>query len=104
MAQQVVNPNEEVVLDCICDFLDCDTLLFVFNHFTCLLVNLWKFITLSFTKCMREINLQVVLGEESGHVRLITLNRPRQLNVISSKVVRKFIFKNCDVLAFFASL
>ncbi|KAG7037494.1 3-hydroxyisobutyryl-CoA hydrolase-like protein 5 [Cucurbita argyrosperma subsp. argyrosperma] len=32
-------------------------------------------------------NEEVVLGEESGHVRLITLNRPRQLNVISSKVV-----------------
>ncbi|KAK1301383.1 3-hydroxyisobutyryl-CoA hydrolase-like protein 5 [Acorus calamus] len=30
---------------------------------------------------------QVVIGEESGHVRLITLNRPRQLNVISSGVV-----------------
>ncbi|KAF2302220.1 hypothetical protein GH714_033769 [Hevea brasiliensis] len=30
---------------------------------------------------------QVVLGEEIGKVRLITLNRPRQLNVISSKVV-----------------
>ncbi|KAJ4729001.1 3-hydroxyisobutyryl-CoA hydrolase-like protein [Melia azedarach] len=30
---------------------------------------------------------QVVLGEEVEHVRLITLNRPRQLNVISSKVV-----------------
>ncbi|KAG8662630.1 3-hydroxyisobutyryl-CoA hydrolase-like protein 5 [Manihot esculenta] len=30
---------------------------------------------------------QVVLGEEIGNVRLITLNRPRQLNVISSKVV-----------------
>ncbi|EEF35736.1 3-hydroxyisobutyryl-CoA hydrolase-like protein 5 isoform X2 [Ricinus communis] len=30
---------------------------------------------------------QVVLGEEISHVRLITLNRPRQLNVISSKVV-----------------
>ncbi|KAJ9172838.1 hypothetical protein P3X46_016036 [Hevea brasiliensis] len=29
----------------------------------------------------------VVLGEEIGKVRLITLNRPRQLNVISSKVV-----------------
>lgn len=30
---------------------------------------------------------QVVLGEEIDHVRVITLNRPRQLNVISSKVV-----------------
>ncbi|CAA3012709.1 3-hydroxyisobutyryl- hydrolase 5 [Olea europaea subsp. europaea] len=30
---------------------------------------------------------QVVLGEEIGHVRLITLNQPRRLNVISSKVV-----------------
>ncbi|KAB8455111.1 hypothetical protein FH972_025264 [Carpinus fangiana] len=30
---------------------------------------------------------QVVLGEEIDHVRLITLNRPRQLNVISSTVV-----------------
>lgn len=30
---------------------------------------------------------QVILGEEIDHVRLITLNRPRQLNVISSKVV-----------------
>lgn len=30
---------------------------------------------------------QVVLGEEIDHVRLITLNRPRHLNVISSKVV-----------------
>ncbi|KAF8413588.1 hypothetical protein HHK36_001579 [Tetracentron sinense] len=30
---------------------------------------------------------QVVLGEEVNHVRLITLNRPRQLNVISLKVV-----------------
>ncbi|XP_057474243.1 3-hydroxyisobutyryl-CoA hydrolase-like protein 5 isoform X1 [Actinidia eriantha] len=30
---------------------------------------------------------EVVLGEEIDHVRLITLNRPRQLNVISSKVV-----------------
>ncbi|KAK9150900.1 hypothetical protein Syun_009209 [Stephania yunnanensis] len=30
---------------------------------------------------------QVVIGEEVNHVRLITLNRPRQLNVISSKVV-----------------
>ncbi|GKV23040.1 hypothetical protein SLEP1_g32825 [Rubroshorea leprosula] len=29
----------------------------------------------------------VVLGEEIEHVRVITLNRPRQLNVISSKVV-----------------
>ncbi|KAM4094900.1 hypothetical protein ACJW30_06G229500 [Castanea mollissima] len=32
-------------------------------------------------------NEEVVLGEELDHVRLITLNRPRQLNVISSKVV-----------------
>ncbi|XP_052207497.1 3-hydroxyisobutyryl-CoA hydrolase-like protein 5 [Diospyros lotus] len=32
-------------------------------------------------------NVEVVLGEEIDHVRLITLNRPRQLNVISSKVV-----------------
>ncbi|KAA8526196.1 hypothetical protein F0562_008065 [Nyssa sinensis] len=32
-------------------------------------------------------NEEVVLGEEIDHVRLITLNRPRQLNVISSKVV-----------------
>lgn len=30
---------------------------------------------------------EVVVGEEVGHVRLITLNRPRQLNVISSQVV-----------------
>lgn len=30
---------------------------------------------------------QVVLGEEVSHVRVITLNRPRQLNVISSQVV-----------------
>lgn len=30
---------------------------------------------------------EVVIGEEKGHVRLITLNRPRQLNVISPKVV-----------------
>lgn len=30
---------------------------------------------------------QVVLGEEIGNARLLTLNRPRQLNVISSKVV-----------------
>uniref|UniRef100_A0A2N9IAD1 3-hydroxyisobutyryl-CoA hydrolase n=1 Tax=Fagus sylvatica TaxID=28930 RepID=A0A2N9IAD1_FAGSY len=30
---------------------------------------------------------EVLLGEEIDHVRLITLNRPRQLNVISSKVV-----------------
>lgn len=30
---------------------------------------------------------QVILGEEIDHVRLITLNQPRQLNVISSKVV-----------------
>lgn len=28
-----------------------------------------------------------MLGEEVDRVRLITLNRPRQLNVISSKVV-----------------
>ncbi|KAM7497709.1 hypothetical protein LguiA_022123 [Lonicera macranthoides] len=31
---------------------------------------------------------EVILGEEINHVRLITLNRPRQLNVISSKVVK----------------
>ncbi|KAL2483458.1 3-hydroxyisobutyryl-CoA hydrolase-like protein 5 [Forsythia ovata] len=30
---------------------------------------------------------EVVLGEKIGHVRLITLNQPRRLNVISSKVV-----------------
>ncbi|XP_039121210.1 3-hydroxyisobutyryl-CoA hydrolase-like protein 5 [Dioscorea cayenensis subsp. rotundata] len=30
---------------------------------------------------------EVVVGEEVGRVRLITLNRPRQLNVISSQVV-----------------
>ncbi|KAJ4871762.1 3-hydroxyisobutyryl-CoA hydrolase-like protein 5 [Raphanus sativus] len=30
---------------------------------------------------------QVVVGEEKGSVRLATLNRPRQLNVISSQVV-----------------
>ncbi|XP_020099305.1 3-hydroxyisobutyryl-CoA hydrolase-like protein 5 [Ananas comosus] len=30
---------------------------------------------------------EVVMGEEVNNVRLITLNRPRQLNVISSKVV-----------------
>ncbi|XP_058111260.1 3-hydroxyisobutyryl-CoA hydrolase-like protein 5 [Magnolia sinica] len=30
---------------------------------------------------------EVVLAEEVNHARLITLNRPRQLNVISSKVV-----------------
>ncbi|OVA15623.1 hypothetical protein BVC80_1313g10 [Macleaya cordata] len=33
------------------------------------------------------ITEEVVLGEEVNHVRLITLNRPRQLNVISPKVV-----------------
>ncbi|KAM1822338.1 hypothetical protein ACFX1X_024766 [Malus domestica] len=30
---------------------------------------------------------EIVVGEQIEHVRLITLNRPRQLNVISSKVV-----------------
>ncbi|KAI0522965.1 hypothetical protein KFK09_005354 [Dendrobium nobile] len=30
---------------------------------------------------------EVVLAEETGHVSVITLNRPRQLNVISSRVV-----------------
>lgn len=30
---------------------------------------------------------EVIIGEEKGHVRLITLNRPRQLNVISPKMV-----------------
>ncbi|XP_072967355.1 3-hydroxyisobutyryl-CoA hydrolase-like protein 5 [Typha angustifolia] len=30
---------------------------------------------------------EVVIGEEINHARVITLNRPRQLNVISSKVV-----------------
>ncbi|KAK6919782.1 Enoyl-CoA hydratase/isomerase domain [Dillenia turbinata] len=32
-------------------------------------------------------NEQVVIAEEIDHVRLITLNRPRQLNVINSEVV-----------------
>ncbi|PIA41562.1 hypothetical protein AQUCO_02200180v1 [Aquilegia coerulea] len=36
---------------------------------------------------MAALEEQVVIGEEVNHVRLITLNRPRQLNVISSKVV-----------------
>ncbi|GAA0147953.1 hydrolase [Lithospermum erythrorhizon] len=31
--------------------------------------------------------MEVVVGEEVGNVRLITLNRPRQLNVISSQLV-----------------
>ncbi|XP_056848744.1 LOW QUALITY PROTEIN: 3-hydroxyisobutyryl-CoA hydrolase-like protein 5 [Raphanus sativus] len=35
------------------------------------------------------IDEQVVVGEEKGSVRLATLNRPRQLNVISSQVVLK---------------
>ncbi|XP_027064713.2 3-hydroxyisobutyryl-CoA hydrolase-like protein 5 isoform X1 [Coffea arabica] len=38
----------------------------------------------------QQVNSQdeeVVLAEEMSHVRLITLNRPRQLNVISSRVV-----------------
>nr|XP_027065098.1 3-hydroxyisobutyryl-CoA hydrolase-like protein 5 isoform X3 [Coffea arabica] len=38
----------------------------------------------------QQVNRQdeeVVLAEEMSHVRLITLNRPRQLNVISSRVV-----------------
>ncbi|KAF8079904.1 hypothetical protein N665_0994s0029 [Sinapis alba] len=35
------------------------------------------------------IDEQVVVGEEKGFVRLATLNRPRQLNVISSQVVLK---------------
>ncbi|KAJ0236061.1 3-hydroxyisobutyryl-CoA hydrolase-like protein 5 [Hirschfeldia incana] len=35
------------------------------------------------------IDEQVVVGEEKGFVRLATLNRPRQLNVISSEVVLK---------------
>ncbi|CAF2105563.1 unnamed protein product [Brassica napus] len=35
------------------------------------------------------IDEQVVVGEEKGSVRLATLNRPRQLNVISSEVVLK---------------
>ncbi|KAK8948430.1 3-hydroxyisobutyryl-CoA hydrolase-like protein 5 [Platanthera zijinensis] len=30
---------------------------------------------------------EVVLAEEAGHVSILTLNRPRQLNVISSRVV-----------------
>lgn len=38
------------------------------------------------------IHIQVILGEEIGHVRLITLNRPRQLNVISLKVVYIYIY------------
>ncbi|KAG9153918.1 hypothetical protein Leryth_006024 [Lithospermum erythrorhizon] len=34
-----------------------------------------------------RIKMEVVVGEEIGSVRLITLNRPRQLNVISSQLV-----------------
>ncbi|VVA90203.1 unnamed protein product [Arabis nemorensis] len=37
----------------------------------------------------RNMDEPVVLVEEKGSVRLTTLNRPRQLNVISSQVVRK---------------
>ncbi|BBG99777.1 ATP-dependent caseinolytic protease/crotonase family protein, partial [Prunus dulcis] len=35
----------------------------------------------------KSSTVHVILGEEIEHVRLITLNRPRHLNVISSKVV-----------------
>ncbi|CAH9107504.1 unnamed protein product [Cuscuta europaea] len=34
------------------------------------------------------LDAEVVLAEEAGSARLITLNRPKQLNVISSKVVK----------------
>ncbi|KAL5571350.1 hypothetical protein UlMin_020947 [Ulmus minor] len=34
-----------------------------------------------------NVNEEVLLGEEIGHARLITLNQPRKLNVISSRVV-----------------
>ncbi|ESQ36256.1 hypothetical protein EUTSA_v10007893mg [Eutrema salsugineum] len=37
----------------------------------------------------RNIDDPVVIGEEKGFVKLTTLNRPRQLNVISSEVVLK---------------
>lgn len=51
---------------------------------------------LSVRKCPWDQNhlliaVQVVLGEEIDCVRLITLNRPRQLNVISSKVVCRLL-------------
>jgi len=32
-------------------------------------------------------DVQVVVGEEIEHVRVITLNRPRQLNAISPELV-----------------
>ncbi|CAH9104306.1 unnamed protein product [Cuscuta epithymum] len=35
-----------------------------------------------------HLDAEVVLAEEAGSARLITLNRPKQLNVISSKVVK----------------
>ena len=36
----------------------------------------------------RVLLVQVVLGQETGSARVITLNRPRQLNGISDRVVR----------------
>ncbi|CAI9754936.1 unnamed protein product [Fraxinus pennsylvanica] len=56
-----------------------------------LLVKSWeswaKVITILMAKEVTTSDEQVVLGEEIGHVRSITLNQPRRLNVISSKVV-----------------
>jgi len=37
--------------------------------------------------------VQVVLGQETGSARVITLNRPRQLNGISDRVVGKLAFR-----------
>lgn len=37
-----------------------------------------------------DFGLKVVLGEEIDHVRLITLNRPKQLNAISPELVTPF--------------
>ncbi|KAL0443740.1 UNVERIFIED_CONTAM: 3-hydroxyisobutyryl-CoA hydrolase-like protein 5 [Sesamum latifolium] len=46
-----------------------------------------KLIDIQMAQVAENPNEEVVLGEEIGHVRVITLNQPRRLNVISSDVV-----------------
>jgi len=49
-------------------------------------------LTASHLQAITSVNLneeQVVLDEEIGHVRVVTLNSPRKLNIITSKVVSR---------------
>ncbi|KAL0362540.1 UNVERIFIED_CONTAM: 3-hydroxyisobutyryl-CoA hydrolase-like protein 5 [Sesamum calycinum] len=58
------------------------------KHGLPVVLSFWiKLIDIQMAQVAENPNEEVVLGEEIGHVRVITLNQPRRLNVISSDVV-----------------